>query len=128
MYVSVICQDTDGNANWTLEMQMHRKKYNKALEVEELIQGYDNDMIDKHKALKDLKKMYEEEKDETLVLREYFEEVNYIISTTSTYRYCHQNPQNSPKPSASSASAAQPLLPACRWTRRSPGKRRKSRP
>lgn len=72
--------EEDGGAHWTEEQAYHRRKYNKAMEVERLVQTYDRDMMEKHEAHTQLKKVYEEEKEELATLREYFEEVDTEVS------------------------------------------------
>lgn len=68
--------EKDGSEHWTAELKMHRQKFNRAKEVEELIGKYDGDMIGKWKEYSELKKIYKEETAELDVLQEYFFEVD----------------------------------------------------
>ena len=53
--------DDQSSVNWDKEMKQHRIKYHASHAVEKLIKKYDEDMIEKHKELVDLQKVYKEE-------------------------------------------------------------------
>jgi len=69
----------DGAERWVNELKMHRQKFNRAKEVEDLIGQYDRDMTSKWKDYSELKDVYKEEGEELDVLRDYFKEVDAEI-------------------------------------------------
>jgi hypothetical protein len=68
--------DDDGGSHWSEEQSNHRKKFNRAKEVEALIIKYDCDMKEKQDAFTELTRVYGEEKEELAALSEYFGKVH----------------------------------------------------
>ena len=68
--------ENDGGENFRTELKYHRKLHHRAEDVDNLIQKYDEEMIEKHEAFRELEKVYEAEKKELEKLTAYFDEVD----------------------------------------------------